>query len=207
MEVERAVNRDPRRPTLLPCIGFALGLALPGWSPATARDEPEPPQNGSEIRVIDPEEADDFVLLCSGLEAYRNELTSIGLRVADLQRALPCVPGDFDGNGHFDFAVWGPRVPDDASLPGMRQFKVLYFHQGRILKSQQIETPGCDHLWLFEPKSETADGGAPLNPHDGLLQLGEGKTVYFYVYDDGLGILKRIEWPEPAGAGAVPESQ
>ena len=175
---------------------LALGGGLLPPIAASNVSETDLPKNGSDIRVIDPEEEEDFVLLCAGLRKYGHELITIGLRDADLQSAIPCVPGDFDGNGYFDFAIWGPLRQPDPDLPGTRYFKVLYFAEGLILKSQQLETPECDHLWLFGARDEEGENGEPINPHDGLLQLGEGETVYYYVYDDERGILKRIEWPE-----------
>lgn len=188
---------------------IALGCICSAWSVASQEEIPELPKNGSEVRVADPEEEkEDFVLLCSGLEAYGHELVTIGLRRSDMNGAVPCVPGDFDGNGYFDFAIWGRLRPDEPDSPGTRFFKILYFAEGNIIKSQQIETPGCDHLWLYLSKEEESeDGEPPTSPHDGLLQIGEGETVYYYIYDDERGILKRIEWPDPNDVGSEIEPQ
>ncbi len=85
---------------------------------------------------------------CTGLAHYTAAIFDIGLSEKQFKDPHACIWGDFDGNGFIDIAIWG-ALTESPGYVGTRKFKVLFFEEGRIIKSQIIENANKDTLLLY----------------------------------------------------------
>jgi hypothetical protein len=142
------------------------------------------------------QKSEERVFSCTGLIHYAHELASIGLNESHLEVPIPCVPGDFDGNGYLDFAIWGDlytRPGDDFKT---RKFKTLFFEGPKIVKSQQIETPGADVLWLYRDTDSDTELDAPSSPYDGLMHFDQDGEANYFTYSSETKVLARYPSPD-----------
>lgn len=149
--------------------------------------------NTSKIKVLKNVIDNKKVLLsvCTGTNYYAKELKDIGLSRKELSSRVSCVVGDFDGNGYTDFAIWGRLYLREGDRNKTRKFKVLFFGKKGIIRLQQIENPERDHLWLYPPTNKQDKYLSPVSRYPGLMQSGEGRMSYYYVYDKGTNRLKK----------------
>lgn len=131
---------------------------------------------------------------CRGLARYATSISDIGLSEKQLQVGQSCIWGDFDGNGSIDIAIWG-ALTESPGYVGTRIFKVLFFEEGQIIKSQIIENTNKDTLLLYPKTNKIGEFGEPTTKLDGLVQWGEGDLTYIYLYDRSSGKLQRHEFP------------
>ena len=168
-------------------IGLAAATGLSGQRGSSGV------RSDSPIKIVERHwrKSEERVFTCKGFERYSHELSVIGLKPAHLGGQIPCAPGDYDGNGHLDFAVWGDLYVRPNEEFETRRFKVLFFSGSQVLKSQQIETPGVDHLFLYKPTDSQEEDEAPVSPYDGLLQIDQDGVAYYFTYDPSVRILQR----------------
>jgi hypothetical protein len=128
---------------------------------------------------------------CSGLSRYRHRLGDTGPEEPELAAGVACVVGDFDANGHLDFAIWGRLGPSRRGLRGTRTFTVLFFGAGALVRTEVIRQEDYDHAVLW-PRGRGHRGACPVSPQarDGIMLPGEGGGTWLYAYDPAAGRLR-----------------
>ncbi len=124
------------------------------------------------------------ITACQELQKYQSNSGNRGSIPADLKGESICIMADFDSNGFQDFVVWGHLEPGKQNSRGTRSFKVLYFDDTRILRTQTIKHDGYDHA-AFWPRGKGSEGACKISPQqrDGIVLPGEGGGSWYYIYD------------------------
>ncbi len=88
--------------------------------------------------------------ICSGLASQEEGLARIELSKAELKKGTACAPGDFDGNGYLDFALF--NVPK-AKNQGI----VFFYEKEKIMNTTDIFIGGTEIGSSFDEKAAKTD--------------------------------------------------
>ncbi len=133
-----------------------------------------------ELRLSDPDcDPARKACTCEGTVPASAGLATIGRSAEGLRSGVPCVPGDFDGNGTTDYAI--PGTGYDCIRPV--DVRVLFTRRGGgLARAVDLGPIACIHLYLA--REEVGEFGEPVSDRDGLVQWGEGGDTDVYLWDE-----------------------
>ncbi len=140
--------------------------------------------------------------MCSGMLKDISKLTDVGLTAKDLLEGVPCIAGDFDGNGYLDF-VLVKRIKDISGNPTNDDLKMefLLFKGSHIVISQIVEEKMGLGGFTFEPASDVIQGcDTSIRKTDGIVRDGAGEETVVYFYNSKTMKMERSEYPSEPDA-------
>lgn len=161
--------------TILSLTSISL-LLIPGFVFSASRENSSGTQKKSDsnnqyiIRVIKPE-CIPGECICSGRVSPDVRLNETGPGDEELERGVPCIAADFDGNGFTDFAIPGAE--------GMAN--VIMNNATGFWRAARIDAGGL--LELYPPRLTKGKQGEPISKNHGILVRWVGQNHAVFTWD------------------------
>ena len=151
-------------------------LLIPGFVFGAGRENSSETQKADSnsqymVRVNKPE-CVPGECICSGRVSPAARLNETGPGVEDLERGVPCIAADFDGNGFTDFAI--PGAEGTAN--------VIMSNAAGFWRASRIDAGGV--LELYPPRFTKGKQGEPISKNHGLLVRWVGQSHAVFTWGD-----------------------
>lgn len=131
--------------------------------------------------------------ICSGT-LKKELLDQIKITNEEFVEGIQCARGDYDGNGHSDYALFSNIQNIRGTISRESGFLIVLYQNGKIINSYVIRDTDVILLVTYKAGREKGVFGEPSTKIDGLIEWGEGGTTKLFLLDKEKNIFVRSEY-------------